>query len=64
MRLIDKATLESFMNLYSLKEIVQELSDISLIQASKMSDLELPEAAKKWSEAAFVLQSTSKSLKS
>lgn len=63
MRLIDKIILVNLMDSYSLSDIIKELSDISFSYASKMSDLELSDKSKRWSQAAFILQSISENLK-
>lgn len=47
--------LEQLLKQHSVKDIVQTLSDICVTNASKMIDYELPNAAKEWSEAAFVI---------
>jgi hypothetical protein len=55
--------LEGLLKQYSVKEIVQVLSDICLNNASKMIDLELPDSAKEWSETSFIVQSITDQIK-
>lgn len=47
--------LEQLLIQYSVKDIVQILSEICVANASKMIDYELPSAAKEWSETAFII---------
>ncbi len=47
--------LEQLLKQYSVKDIVQALSDLCVTNASKMIDYELPSAAKEWSEMSFII---------
>ena len=55
MRLED--TVKDLMEDFSVKDIVKVLADQSLVQASEMSDMQLADSAKEWSERAHLLYS-------
>ena len=61
MRLED--TVEDLVEDFSIKDIVKALADQSLAKASEMSDMQLPDVAKEWSERANLLYMISELLR-
>lgn len=56
MHLSDKKSLSDLLEYYSMGEILAALSELAVVKASQMSDWELSDTAKKWSEVAISLQ--------
>jgi len=53
----DKDLLRDLLEDYHMSEILSALSELAVAKASQLSDWELPDPAKKWTEIAFAFQS-------
>lgn len=59
----DKDILRDLLEDYHMSEILSALSDLAAAKASQLSDWELPDSAKRWSEISFALQGLSETAK-
>ena len=60
---LDKDFLNDLVEDYSMSDILSALSEVAAAKASKLSDWELPDSAKRWSEISFALQGLSETAK-
>jgi len=63
MHKLDKDLLRDLLENYHVNEILLALSELAGAKASELSDWELPDSAKKWTEIAFTFQNWAETTK-